>query len=668
MSQFEQHLKAAQQRQRRLYIGAILGVAASVAVIVTVLLVTRATRLEILPQEALDTAQLDVSAGLAFIAGNSLYALSGNPAVKVAADGFYTRQQQLTDEDFGKVMTIELKPLPAKLHLRSPMNDNRTKWLLNNELYIQADELVRELEPGDYVISVLHPYFKVEDLELSLARGESVDNTVTLEPIQGELKLKSQPAGATIMIDNNEQGATPVSIPLAGGQYALSLLKEGYEPVTETIEITREATLVERDYRLEAEKGQVNVSLEPVGGKLLLNNLQVTPKASYRLEINQTHSLVYSKPGYFTQSKTFRVSTGTVANVSFKLEKESGQVELRSTPEAEISVNGKAMGTTPITLTLEALPQAVTFSKAGYRSVEKTVIPDSKVVKVLAANLVPEKVASIQEAPPTYRHKAGGTMKLYRPNETFSMGAERSEPGQRANEFVRQVTLSRPFYAGVNEVSNDVFSRFDSSKQGQATLPVTNVNWLDAVRFSNWLSEQEGFKPVYNIQGGRLVGINPNADGYRLLTEAEWEWLARKANRQARTRFTWGDDTVIPKNSVNVADTSAQGSVKNIVPKYNDGNAGVAPTGSYNQELSGLFDQGGNVSEWVHDNYSLTPPKSGQVDKDPFDTARSDTHVIKGASWRSGTLTELRASYREGLSGAREDVGFRLGRYVYGGY
>ncbi|MEQ8938938.1 MAG: PEGA domain-containing protein, partial [Gammaproteobacteria bacterium] len=537
MSQFEQHLKAAQRRQRRIYLGAILGITASIVVIVSILLVTRATRIEILPQEAKDIARLEVSAGLAFITGNSLYALSGNPAVKVQADGFYTRQQQLTDMDFGNVMTITLKPLPAKLHLRSPMNDNRTKWLLNDELYVQSDELVRELEPGDYTVSVLHPFYKIKNIYLSLGKGESVEQTVSLEKVQGMLKLNTQPQDALLIVDQVEQGKSPTSLLLSGGQYEVKVVKEGFEPIAETIEITREASQLERDYRLESEKGQVIVKLNPPGGKLLLNKLEVAAADTFRLDVNQTHNMVYSKPGYFSQSKTFRVSTDNITEVGFNLEKETGKVELDSSPKAEVSVNGETVGTTPLTLILDALPQEITFSKTGYRTVVKKVIPDSKSVKVINANLVPEKVATMQEAPSTYKHKAGGTMKLYRPGETFSMGAERSEPGQRANEFVRQVSLTRPFYAGVNEVSHAVYSKFDNSKQGQAALPVTNISWLDAVRFCNWLSEQEGLATVYRIQGNIVRGANPAADGYRLLTEAEWEWLARKANRPARTRF-----------------------------------------------------------------------------------------------------------------------------------
>ena len=80
-----------------------------------------------------------------------------------------------------------------------------------------------------------------------------------------------------------------------------------------------------------------------------------------------------------------------------------------------------------------------------------------------------------------------------------------------------------------------------------------------------------------------------------------------------------------------------------------------------------LLDQGGNVREWTHDGYSLMPPRKGQVFKDPYDTVINDNYVVKGSSWRSGSVTELRSSYREGVSGARDDIGFRVGRYVFGG-
>ncbi len=89
--------------------------------------------------------------------------------------------------------------------------------------------------------------------------------------------------------------------------------------------------------------------------------------------------------------------------------------------------------------------------------------------------------------------------------------------------------------------------------------------------------------------------------------------------------------------------------------------------GSLAQEKSGLYDQGGNVSEWTHDSYSIVIPEQGKVFQDPFDSTNAGLHVIKGANWRSGSITELRPSYREGLGAGRDDLGFRVGRYVYGG-
>ncbi len=667
MNQFEQHLTAARRRQRRIYLGGVLAALAGTLIVAAILMATRATLIEIQPQEVQEQAKISVISGLAILTGQSLYTLSGKPVVSVEAEGFYTSKRQISEADFGNVLVISLKPLPAKLHLYSPVSDNRTRWSINEEFIAQGDELERELEPGDYLIGISHPYYEMKELQLSLGRGERLDKKVELELVKGEVKINTRPQAASLSIDDVEKGSTPVSLPLQGGEYTLRVHKQAYEPVVETLEITRDAALIERDYRLEPEKGTVKVSLNPAGGKLLINRLEVKPASSYRLAVNQTHSMSYSKPGYFSQSRSFRVSTEKPAEIGFKLEKEIGQVEIDATPAAEVSVNGEAVGSTPLTLELDALPQEIVFTKPGYRTVVKKVLPNSKSVKSVKANLIPERLARLQAAPSSYRHKAGGEMKLYRPAETFTMGAERSEPGQRVNEFVYQVSLKRPFYAGVKEVSYAVYQQFDKGVTGNASLPVTSISWSDAARFCNWLSDQESLQAVYRLRGNSVSAANADADGYRLLSEAEWEWLARKAGRKQRTRFVWGDDEIIPPNSANIADASASAQVKNTLSNYNDGHAGVAAVGSFNQELSGLHDQGGNVSEWVHDNYSLQPPNTGHVHDDVLDEDLIDSHVIKGASWRSGSLTETRASYRQGAAQARDDVGFRIGRYVYGG-
>jgi formylglycine-generating enzyme required for sulfatase activity len=282
--------------------------------------------------------------------------------------------------------------------------------------------------------------------------------------------------------------------------------------------------------------------------------------------------------------------------------------------------------------------------------------------------MLTEYQARLQEAPREYTNQAGIKLKLFVIEDEFIMGAPRSEKGQRANEFQRKIKLNKPFYAGLHEVTNGQYGQYKPQKAvGSAGAPVTSVSWQEAAAFCNWLSAKEKLRPFYTIAGGQVTGFDLNADGYRLLSEGEWEWLARKAGKGQQTIFTWGNDTVIPPKVTNVADESAQGQVKVYVPNYNDGYSGVAPVGSFNREPSGLYDMAGNVSEWVHDVYSIMPPPEGKIVGNPLGEQRGDSHVVKGANWRSGTITTLRPAFREGLTAGRDDVGFRIGRYLYGG-
>ena len=75
---------------------------------------------------------------------------------------------------------------------------------------------------------------------------------------------------------------------------------------------------------------------------------------------------------------------------------------------------------------------------------------------------------------------------------------------------------------------------------------------------------------------------------------------------------------VIPPNVANVSDESAKGQMKFYVPNYNDGYVSAAPVGSFKKELSGLYDIAGNVSEWVHDIYSIMPPIEDTTSENPL--------------------------------------------------
>ena len=112
------------------------------------------------------------------------------------------------------------------------------------------------------------------------------------------------------------------------------------------------------------------------------------------------------------------------------------------------------------------------------------------------------------------------------------MGANRSEPGQRANEIIRQVQLTKPFFITAHHITNSQFKKFNTRDANGKLLnsdnkPVVNITWIQAALYCNWLSKKENFEPFYKIKDGKLVKINFQSSGYRMPTEAEWSWVSR---------------------------------------------------------------------------------------------------------------------------------------------
>lgn len=666
MSVFDQQLEAARKRQYLFYIGMAVLFVISLCVLAAFILTSRATRIEVQPQEAALQAHVEVGSGLAFIISHTVYSLSSEVAITAVAEGFYSHTEMISNDDFGQVVPLVLRPLPARIRIDTNIDDD-IQWSINGKVLMVSMSLEHQLAAGDYELMASHDHYQPQTLALSLQRGQSVQQTLIMESIVGTLQIKTTPSVVKISVDGTEVGISPLTVSLIGGYHTVTVRRSQYEPIEDVIEISRNQSDIQRDYQLEVEKTTVRVTLIPTGGNLRLNGIVVNNPSRMRVAAGVNHRLSYSSPGYFAEHKTFSVVAGEPSQLSFELKQEFGVVDLSSLPPAEVEIDGRLLGVTPLQVSLPAVAQQLVFKKPGFRSVTRTVTPGADGVRQIMVSLLPEQEARRAEAARQYVTKVGGMLKLFVPDDTFTMGADRSDRGQRANEFVRTVKLSRPFYAGVYEVTYAEYQYYDKSKKGHEKEPVTSVSWLNAVAFCNWLSELEGLTPVYDISNQHLRGVNINADGYRLLTEAEWEWLARKAGKVEQTIFVWGNAHVIPEKAVNIADEAAKGQVQLFVPRYRDGYQSVAPVGSLPKESSGLYDQGGNVSEWVHDAYSLFAPEKGKIFHDPLVLAKSNSHVIKGANWRSGSLTELRAAFRNGLNDQRDDVGFRIGRYVGGG-
>jgi len=668
MSQFNKKLDEAKSQQKRLYFVAGITVVAILLLVSSLVVISRGTRVEIIPEEAKQLAEIRVVAGLGFCIGDTVYSLVGNPVITASAPGYKTGEETIDSAHLGKVFSFELLELPGRLVVELLGNAgllSKTAWRINGRDTDISNRLDLELNAGAYAVVIDNPFFQHKELKVDIKRGEQTQLQVDLQPVTGVLEISSTPPGAAVSLDGKEVGLTPLQLEQSGGQYSLGVAAENYVDIVEQLVITRAKPEVSRNYRLKLKKAKVTLSLMPKGGTLLVNGLQKAEPLL--LDATVEHRLIYMKAGYYTKKQTIRLVADEERHISFQLKPEIGKVEISSSPLAQIWIGNKDYGVGPVKANLPAVPHKIIFKKSGYRSASKVVTPKGGMIQKVSVTLLTEYEARLREAPREFTNQAGIKLKLFVVRDTFIMGAPRSEKGQRANEFQRKISLTKPFYASLFEITNGQFAKFDPKHAaGTPTNPVTSISWKEAAAFCNWLSTTENLPPFYTIAHGEVTGFDNHSDGYRLLSEGEWEWLARKSGKTKQTIFIWGNETIIPPKAANVADESAKGRVRFYVPRYNDGNSGIAPVGSLNRESPGLYDMAGNVSEWVHDVYSIVPPLADTTASNPLGEQRGHAHVVKGANFRSGTITTLRPAFREGLTGGRDDVGFRIGRYLYG--
>jgi formylglycine-generating enzyme required for sulfatase activity len=231
------------------------------------------------------------------------------------------------------------------------------------------------------------------------------------------------------------------------------------------------------------------------------------------------------------------------------------------------------------------------------------------------------------------------------PAGEFLMGAPESDMAAPADEKPQHlVRITRPFYLGVCQVTQGQYRAVadtnPASFEGSDDLPVESVSWNDAVAFCNRLSALEGLEPYYDGKGG----TRPGADGYRLPTEAEWEYAARAGST---TRFSFGPDDATVGEYAWFIDNSA---------------ARTHPVGQKQPNAFGLHDMHGNVWEWCCDGFD--PLYYGRSPAaDPHCSADAPLRVHRGGCWADGPWY-LRSTDRGGSAADSQDdeVGFRVAR------
>ena len=629
------------------------------------LILSKGTKIIIYPEEARNTAKIVPDNFLDIGYGHFIYSFSQSPSFRVLAKDFKELKTILPKEKKGISFEVTLEELPALINLSIKNKLTDTKWFINGEFFRTGENIFKEVLPGDYEILIDHPLHKKQIIKKTIKRNEKFVESIFLEELNAILNIKTTPAGSEVFVNMKKIGSTPLIYKIKGGEHKIKVKKKSYQVIEENILISNKNLINDRNYILKKIKSSITINAFPANGKLLINNILYDHRKKIDLSSETKYQLLYSKKGYEDYKETFKLKPNETRSVQFNLKKEFGNVDFISNPIAEVWINNILVGTTPLTKKLQTFEQEIMIKKKEYRTQRQKIVPDKISKKIININLIKEATAKLQESKLQFTNELGINFKLFNPkNDITKLGSERYERGQRANESSRTVKLSKPFYVSTYEITNMQFSKYNNKNidSNKSNFPVNNISWLEAVKFCNWLSIKEGLPKFYNIEGEKLKSFNHESNGYRLLTEAEWEWLARKANKKKITYFSWGDSFIIPDNFMNIADESSRSSQKDYIKDYNDNYEKIAPVGSFDMEQSGLYDLSGNLSEWTHDYYSVTFKK--EILNDPLGKSDGNSHVVKGANWSSGTLTKIRPSYRENAINGSDKIGFRIGRYL----
>ncbi|MCB1667313.1 MAG: PEGA domain-containing protein [Porticoccaceae bacterium] len=634
------------------------------------LMTAKSVVIEVDPPEA----ELSISGGLMLnLAGNTLMR-PGDYRLTAEFEGYHTLQQTFhVGEQVHQALHLSLRKKPGKLTVSAATDGVQVS--VDNTPAGTVPLTITDLEPGEHNLLFNKPRFFPEQRTVTIAGLDKTQTLfVTLRPAWGNVTLASSPPGAEVLVAGEVRGKTPLTTNILQSGELVSIKLAGHKRWQQRLQVNAGESIALPDIQLQPADGLVQLNSTPSGASITVDGqFAGSTPMELQLQPDKNHQLVLFLDGYQNLRQQLTVRAGEERILNLKLTASVGNILITGQPaDAEVWVNGTRLGIAGQSLKLPARAHHIELRKPGYASQRKTITPKPGIDQVVRYHLMTEKQARWANTPRQITGPAGIQLKLFRPEVTFSMGTSRRKPGRRANEVMRDVRLERAFYLAEKEVTNDQFKQFlrqHSSRHANGkTLdginqPVTHISWQQAALYCNWLSEQAELPPFYQIADGKVVAHNKASNGYRLPTEAEWSWAARWTS-QGMAQFPWSGEFPPTGKAGNYADVSAATIVGRIINTYNDGATATADVGSYPANNKGLYDLGGNVAEWVHDYYGIDFNLDGKANIDPLGPETGEFRVIRGSSWRHGTLTELRLSFRDYGIDARDDVGFRVARYA----
>jgi hypothetical protein len=498
--------------------------------------------------------------------------------------------------------------------------------------------------------------------------------------------IRTEPAGALVVLGDHAQKSPATFTDLEPRKYNLRIMSPGYEPLETSVDFRRKHAVDLAPFQLVRSKGALQLQSEPPGAQFWITSDDrqisrdgVTPQTIGDLPTGK-YSIV-ARRGDWEMRSDVEVQRGETTSKSFAFV--SAITNITSEPSgAEIFVDGKTRGRTPLRVDLPARPHELVAHMSGWPDEQQKIDVDAQrenaahfifangSVKITSAPGGASVIANgkdlgqtplvIEEVKPgnvTYEmrlsgYKPGSVNGKVEPQQQTFLAArlEKSvgpSPGQPfTNSLGMKFVPLGDVQISVWETRVQDYEAFcratgrhfePADFQQAATDPAVKVNWFDAMAFCKWLTEKE-----------HNENLIEDRQAYRLPTDLEWSMAVGLMNESGTTpeardgkiknEFPWGKQWPPPNGTGNYAAPAGRR------------RSGTTPVGSFKPNSIGLYDLGGNVWEWCLDAY-----------KGGASATSRDWGVLRGGSWATRNRLEMQSSYRNVVDRNDRDViyGFR---------
>lgn len=437
---------------------------------------------------------------------------------------------------------------------------------------------------GSHSLRLQAPQYAVERRNVSVADGQTANVAVTLAARFAEITVQA-PQGAVVTVDGDRKGSGTLSWRQGEGLCDIVVSMAGHRDARRQLEVVagRAQTVQLTPQPI---YGSASVDSDLMDAEIWIDGKQygVTPNVVERLLVG-SHTLVLKKSGYADLQQQFSVEEGKEASLLVKLPTGRSVQFTSEKPGMQIIVDGKKLGTTPLTAVVGIGHHSVSAMRGGdIIDVRDLDITSAGAPLTMAFRDFNNQTFTVNGVQFTMVAVKGGT---------FTMGAT-SEQGSDAWEDEKpahEVTLS-DYYIGQTEVTQALWEAVMGSNPSDSrgdNLPVEQVSWNDCQEFIRKLNQLTGKQ-------------------FHLPTEAEWEYAARGGRKSRGYKYAGGNDI-------------------GLVARCYDNGIGIHPVGTKQANELGIYDMSGNVWEWCSDWYRNYTSSS---QSDPQGPSSGSRRVYRG--------------------------------------